>query len=465
MTAPTLCVQKIILLVLSFTLSIQGIAQSTHDGLEFSKTEFSFPKTENWISTIDSIEVKNISSKKIFLLKQKYPREFQVRFPAKAIEPGETQILEVVYKPTGSGKFKQSFEIYQSASATPISITYKGEVVSFDPYDDVACPSFTNTNKNPLNFSMEVLVMDSITKKPIPNSLLEIYKGEFYTQRKTDEDGRYIQKTGIYYYSIYAEKEGYKGRNISGFVNPKHYRLVIALPPLKDKTEPPIKEIIPVAKKEVETAKPAIPAPPVVSKPVSTSTHKNFPPEEYKKNNIIFLIDKSSSMNKPDCMPLLQTTMKELAGMTRGEDRITIITYANDAKVVLPGTNGNEHEKINDVINQLQCGGRTEGGKAIHTAYKNAEQNFIKGGVNQIIIATDGGFNGISEDEAELMKLVGNKAEDGILLSVLAFGQNRYGKAHINRLANQGKGFYLYIQNEEDARQKLTEAIKSQSKQ
>ena len=164
-------------------------------------------------------------------------------------------------------------------------------------------------------------------------------------------------------------------------------------------------------------------------------------------------------------MPLLQPTMKELPGMTTGEDQITIITSANDAKVVLPGTSGNEHEKINDVINQLQCGGRTEGGKAIHTAYKNAEQNFIKGGVNQIIIATDGGFNGISEDEAELMKLVGNKAEDGILLSVLAFGQNRYGKAHINRLANQGKGFYLYIQNEEDARQKLTEAIKSQSKQ
>ena len=169
-------------------------------------------------------------------------------------------------------------------------------------------------------------------------------------------------------------------------------------------------------------------------------------------------------MNKPDCMQLLQAAMIELAKMARAEDRVTIITYANEAKIVLPSTSGNEHEKMITVIQQLKCGGKTEGGKAIQTAYKNAQENFIKDGMNQIIIATDGGFNGLSENEAELMKLVSEKAKQEIKLSVLAFGQNRYGKAMITRLAKHGEGFYEFIANENDAQLKLTETIKLQSK-
>src|SRR5437660_39496 len=131
---------KNILLSYCIFISIKLFSQ---DGLVFSTTEFNFPKTENWISSIDSIEVTNTSKQKIFLLKQKYPREFEVRLPANGIEPGKTEIIEIVYKPSEKGKFNSSIKIFQSASAIPVTITYKGEVLSFDEYADVACPSFS----------------------------------------------------------------------------------------------------------------------------------------------------------------------------------------------------------------------------------------------------------------------------------------------------------------------------------
>ncbi|MBI3503027.1 MAG: VWA domain-containing protein [Bacteroidetes bacterium] len=441
---------KNFLCLLSFFISVNLFAQEIHDGLSFSVTEFNFPKTENWVSHVDTIEATNTTNQKIFLLKQKYSREFEVRFPASAIEPSKTGIIEVVYNPSQKGKFNASIPIYHSASQTPVNIIYKGEVLSFDEFADVACPSFSKPNLKPVEFDLEISVIDSATEKPVANSFLEITKGEFFTQHQTDENGNFKKKSDIGFYIVLAEHPGYKSKTAEKHFNPKNHKLTIALSPVEKKIIIPKKDSIVISKKDLA--------------PLPTISKTDFSLADYKKNNIVFLIDKSSSMNKSDCMPLLQSAMIHLAKMTRAEDRITIITYANEAKIVLPGTSGNEHEKIINVIQQLKCGGKTEGGKAIQTAYKNAEENFIKGGMNQIIIATDGGFNGLSENEEELMKLVSEKSKQEIKLSVLAFGQNRYGKAMILRLAKQGEGFYEFIADENDAHEKLTDTVKFQSK-
>lgn len=437
---------------LLFFISICLFAQTEHDGLTFSATEFNFPKTENWVSSIDTIEVTNTTDKKIFLLRQKYPREFQVRFPANAVEPGKTEIIEIVYKPSEKGKFNASIPIFHSASEIPVTIAYQGEVLSFDEFADVACPSFSKPNLKPLHFDFEVIVLDSATQKPIANSFVEISKGEFYSQQQTGENGTFRKKTDIGYYLILADHAGYKSRTVGKHVNPRNNKIIISLTPIEKQEKTVANETLinDVVKKD--------------SAPPLPEIKTEFAIADYKKNNIVFLIDKSSSMNKPDCMPLLQSAMTELAKIARAEDRITIITYANEAKIVLPGTSGSEHEKIISVIQELKCGGKTEGGKAIHTAYKIAEDNFIKGGMNQIIIATDGGFNGLAENEEDLMKFVGTKTKQEIKLSVLAFGQNRYGKAMIARLAKQGEGFYEFIANENDTHTKLTDSIKFQSK-
>lgn len=450
---------KRISLFLPLLLPLLLLSQTKHDGLEFSRTEFNFPQARNWVSRIDTVEVTNLTGKKIHLLKRDDPKGFEFRYPERSIDPGKTEIIQIIYMPRETGKFNTSIPLYHSASMTPIHITYKGEILSFDEFADAACPSFTKQNLKPLGFQLEVTVLDSLTKKPLGNSTIEIATGEFYSQHRTDAQGTYSQYAGINYYTILAAQTGYQSREVSRHINPKNRKITLELPSLSSPISIP--SVVPVAVTPTIAPTSTVVATPVTD-PIPTSS--SFSLNDFKKNNIVFLIDKSSSMNKPDCMPLLKLAMTELSKMTRAEDRITIITYANEARVVLPGTPGSEHEKIISVIEQLKCGGRTEGGKAIHTAYKNAEENFIKDGVNEIIVATDGGFNGISENEEELMKLVDSQAKAGISLSVLAFGQNKYGKAHITRLAKQGNGFYEFIQNEESARLTLSETIKIRSR-
>ncbi|TAL57838.1 MAG: VWA domain-containing protein [Bacteroidetes bacterium] len=438
-----------------FLFPFHLFSQTMHGGLEFSRTEFNFPKAENWVSRVDTIEVTNSTNKKIHLLKQNDPKWFEIRYPAKSLDPGRTEVVEIIFSPKEKGKFNLSFPIYHSASQTPVNISFKGEILHFDEFSDAACPSFSKPNLKPVDFELEINVLDSATKKPLINSFLEITKGEYFSQHKTDENGTFKQRSSINYHIVLAEHAGYKSRFAAKHINPKNRKITLELPPL----------LVPLTAASTGsiTANPDTASLTDTVVPIATA-NTTFSLTDYKKNNIVFLIDKSSSMNKPNCMPLLQSAMTQLANMARYEDRITILTYANEAKLVLPGTPGSDHEKIIAVINQLKCGGRTEGGKAIQAAYKNAEDNFIKGGMNQIIIATDGGFNGISENETELMELVGAKVKEEIKLSVLAFGQNRFGKAHLIRLAKQGEGLYIFVSNEEDANLKLTETVRLQSK-
>lgn len=432
-------------------VSIHLLAQTDHDGLSFSRTEFDFHKVESWISNIDTIEVKNTSDKKIVLLNQHYPQEFEVSFPANAISPGETGLIALIYNPKVKGRFNVSIPIFHSASPTPVLIIFKGEVLSFDEFSNAACPSFSKPHV-PLEFDMEILVRDSITKHPLANSLIEIEKGESFNQHQTDGHGMYGQKSGIGFCFLYAEHPGYKSKSLLKNFNPKNNKAVIDLVGLapEQKEVGLFKDTVSIVQKEIATVK--------------TDEKQNFSLTNYKENNIVFLIDVSSSMNGGDRMPLLKEAMIRLTKMLRAEDRITIITYANEATVKLAGVSGSDQEKIIGVVQQLKCGGRTSGSKAIQAAYENAEKNFKKLGMNQIVLSTDGGFNGLADSEEELMKLVERRANEQILFSVLAFGKNRIGKQLISQLANKGNGFYLFIQNEEDANVKLTETVKLQSK-
>ena len=442
---------KFLILFLCF-ISTLLFAQVSHDGLRFSKTEFDLQKVENWISRIDTIEVRNETSKKIFLLKQHYPQEFEARFPLNGIEPGQTDIIEIIYVPKNKGKFNVSIPVFHSAAATPVQITYKGEILSFDEFANAACPSFTNPHK-PLEFDLQILTIDSATKQPLANTLIEIEKGESFNQYQTDAHGEYKQRSGLGFCFLYAEHPGYKSKSLLKNFNPKNNKVTIELASLTPKEKP-----VPIFKDTVVLVQNIIPS------VVKTDEQPNFPLANYKENNIVFLIDVSSSMNGTDRMPLLQKAMIQLTKMMRAEDRITIITYANEATIKLAGVSGNEQEKIISVIQQLKCGGRTSGGKAIRAAYENAEKNFKKEGLNQIILSTDGGFNGLADTEDELMKLIEKKASEQIQFSVLAFGKNRIGKQLITQLANKGGGFYLFIGNEAEANAKLSETLKTQAR-
>ena len=172
-------------------------------------------------------------------------------------------------------------------------------------------------------------------------------------------------------------------------------------------------------------------------------------------SNIVFLIDTSGSMDEPNKMPLLKASFKLLLDNLRPEDRIAIVVYASQTGIALPSTPAKEKEKISKVIDDLVASGSTAGGAGLQTAYEVAEKNFLPKGNNRIILATDGDFNvGISSRD-ELQRLVEEKRNNGIYISVLGYGMGNYRDDMAETIANKGNGNYAYVDNFTEAKKVL----------
>lgn len=181
-------------------------------------------------------------------------------------------------------------------------------------------------------------------------------------------------------------------------------------------------------------------------------TLDNTPP-----SNLVFLLDVSGSMNDPDKLPLLKQGLKILVNQLKPQDRVAIVVYAGSSGVVLPSTS-DKNEIINS-LDKLEAGGSTNGGQGIKLAYKIAEDNFISNGNNRVILATDGDFNvGLTSDD-ELVKMIEQKRQSNIFLSVLGFGTGNLNDSMMEKLADKGNGNYAYIDSSEEARKALGQQV------
>ncbi|MGN1134905.1 MAG: von Willebrand factor type A domain-containing protein [Oscillospiraceae bacterium] len=175
--------------------------------------------------------------------------------------------------------------------------------------------------------------------------------------------------------------------------------------------------------------------------------------------NLVFLIDVSGSMFSEEKLPLVQKSFSMLTENLTAKDRVSIVTYAGTDSVVIDGADGNDKQAILDAIASLEAGGSTAGADGINTAYKIAAKHFIEGGNNRIILATDGDLNVGISSESELTKLVEEKRESGVYLSVLGFGTGNYKDNKMEALADNGNGNYSYIDSEREAKRVLVEEM------
>jgi Ca-activated chloride channel homolog len=163
--------------------------------------------------------------------------------------------------------------------------------------------------------------------------------------------------------------------------------------------------------------------------------------------NLVFLVDVSGSMHSADKLPLLQSSLKLLVDQMRPVDRISLVTYAGATQLVLPPTSGADKATIKAAIDGLRAGGGTAGASGIALAYSAAQQSFVPGGINRILLATDGDFNvGVSDTE-QLKKMVEQKRRSGVSLSTLGFGTGNYNEALMEQIADVGDGAYSYVDN------------------
>ena len=177
--------------------------------------------------------------------------------------------------------------------------------------------------------------------------------------------------------------------------------------------------------------------------------------EKTAPRNLTFLLDVSGSMQPDNRLPLIKQAMKMLVDTLRAEDRVGIVVYAGASGVALPPTRGNRKDVITRAIDELHAGGSTNGAAGIQLAYEMASESFVTGGINRVILATDGDFNVGVTSQPELVRLIEEKRERGIFLSVLGVGDNNLKDSTMEALADKGNGNYNYLDSLQEARRVL----------
>ena len=172
-------------------------------------------------------------------------------------------------------------------------------------------------------------------------------------------------------------------------------------------------------------------------------------------SNLVFLLDVSGSMNSPNKLPLVKKAMKMLLETLGENDRAAMAVYAGAAGLVLDSTTCDQNGTILEALEGLRAGGSTAGGAGIELAYKVAERNFIKGGLNRVILCTDGDFNVGVSDRGSLTRMIEQKAKSGVFLTVLGFGMGNLQDSTLESLADKGNGNYAYIDSQLEARKVL----------
>jgi Ca-activated chloride channel family protein len=171
--------------------------------------------------------------------------------------------------------------------------------------------------------------------------------------------------------------------------------------------------------------------------------------------NLVFLIDVSGSMQSEDKLPLLKRGLALLARQLRKQDRMALVVYAGSSGLALPATSGDQQGTILGALEQLEAGGSTNGAEGIELAYRVAQENFVRGGINRVVLATDGDFNVGVTSEGELQRLIEKKRESGVFLTVLGFGTGNVKDSTMELLADKGNGNYAYIDSMAEAQKVL----------
>lgn len=455
------------------TILLIFVSQSGLSQFGFDKIEHDFGDIKAGDSRVVDIKFRNTTGEKVYLLRIKHGREIKSLVSSKSIMPDSLLLIRIKFNPIETGKFKIYIPIYLSNSLEPFEFSIQGYVKEIDNSMGLACPSFDNKNvEKTLVFDFTATVLDRKTGEPIKDaSITFVTNGTVSQIEKTN--GRGVVKTsaliGLYYFVIDANK--YIGSEFPKYINKRNDSILVYLDkPKVIVEEEPIallveEPVVVIEEKESVIEKP-ITLPLVDTIPLlkeeALVVAEEIPIElVYKSNNIVFLLDVSTSMNKEGKLDLLKASLIEMVNGLRPEDRITLISYSTFSKVILDGTPGSEKELLIQKIQAIRAQGVTAGGDGMKLAYKQAKRNYIEGGNNQVIMATDGKFN---RGATNLDRLVTKNFQRGIGITVLGIKNKPENAEEMQSIANLGGGNYLVIESYEDSKQLLINEIKRTSR-
>ncbi len=440
----------------------------------------------------------NNSSEEVFMLRAVVPDDFVYRYSVQKILPGQTITLRVKVNREKKGYFHEIVNVFTSADGEAFPLHITGNIKYVDLDDDPSCPDFNEpVQYKIIRRDFTVQVIDRATNQPISKATVSFDPNPGISASTiTNQDGISRNILPVDLYDIEVDAPGYEsssqtvyiGKNTTSTIflldripgyKPDTAKIAQNIPIEKPRPEPRHRDTIAhrpdtaftntvIRKIDKVLAPRPKPTPAIVDtrKTDTTLLVKEKPGElpvsTYGPNNIVFLLDVSASMMTPERLPLVKIAMKKLLYSLRSIDRVSIVTYASGVNLVLPSTTADNKEEIAAKIDALKARGNTEGGKGIREAYKVATENFITGGNNEIVLATDGDFD-LDKSNAALYNFIKHEAADGIIISVIGVGKIPMAIKQMQTIADKGQGSYVHIRTKEEASDVLVDEIKERS--
>lgn len=453
--------------------------------VSFNITKHDFGDLEPYSARYVDLKLTNTGQKQEWLLTVKKTVEVSYIVSKQIIEVDSSIIIRLHVNPNKKGRFNYEVEVYTSDRAEPVKVKLTGNLSEL-PQDGsnmlTQCPNFSDRpgGGNPNGFDLTVVTIDKETKEPLGKSnVTMIQNGEAIWVKATDKKGKIVKDATLGLSYFYATHEGYYPAELGAYVNFKRNYVVVELE--KDETiiepdpfptdiavvEPPEEEIIIEIDepREVEThleQELAIPK----DTPINTKAPPAFnelDPEDFTEANfnpinVVFVLDISSSMSGADKMELMKYSLYQLTDMLRPQDKIGIVTYSSKTSVLLRSTTGEDKEEIKETVRKLRPGGYTAGGAGIKAGYKLVDRAKIDGGVNHVIVITDGAFNRSSDD---YKKYVRKYKKKGINLSIVGIKNKEKDEGEMKDAAELGGGNYIPIFKLADAQNNLKQEIRA----
>ena len=349
--------------------------------------------------------IQNNQAKKLYLLRADAQKGITIRASKKTILPGDTTLIMVDFIPTNTGKFNETINLITSADGVPFKMSLSGNIKSIKTDDKTACFYFRKPTKTNVKIIEPIVVVESTKPKDVSNKIPD------NTEAST-----------------------------SSATNPS----------TSSATNPSTSS----ATKASNTSTSSVQKEPKLND--ENLLNENI----YKPNNIIFLVDVSSSMKDTNKLKVMQYALHHLIEALRQTDKITFITYADSVKIIREGLTGDNKKELNEVVDKLKAKGLTKGNKAILFSLNVALKNYISNGNNQIILATDGKFRFYPDDQKSYITKQGDKI---IKLSTMAFGNDKDAMKNLKEIAEIGKGNFIHIKSRAKAKEQLLEEIKQNS--
>lgn len=462
---------------------------------------------------------KNTGSAKAYILRVEKQANTVYQISSSTILPDSSVVVRIQVSEKKKGSFSIQVPVYLSDRSNAVTLKLTGNIKELTP--DLSaltdCPNFSRkpSDGNPTDFMLTVVTIDKNTKKLLDKSRVEILQsGLLIGDWRTDKEGKIQRKIPLGFTYFYASHEGYKPAEMGAYVNFKRNYIVVELekepepiveltetrlpevkpprevvnkPPREPKVIPPqAPEPVAVQKPvpmeidiEIDNRKPDTPAkvrppknnkpdtpqqvnnpePIPVVKPTEPNTEK-VPKTYHVPSNIVFVLDVSWSMNKEERLELMKLALISLLEQLDDQDQVTVVTYGNNAEVIIPTTKGSNKDQIIELVSKIKGGGMTAGGQGIKLGYNMAIRGEIPNGNNQVIVITDGAFN---KDSKDYERTVTRNSEKGYVLSVVGIKNKPEDVETMTQIAQLGKGRFIAIESIADARTKLFDEMQQAS--